>query len=308
LIARHDLDAFLRDEPLLPGLTEDDLDDLRLITAKQAADIAQVHLHTLQRWVARGELRAVRQRPKVLIAREDLDEFLSNRVPPPQGFAAAYEARAEDDASRPLTAKQAADIANVHPSSVRIWVREGKLEAVEQQPLILIDPATLEAFLRDRDRASLRRVPAEEMVEVWRPEDQAHDTDDPVPDEEAMLDVLRMPAVDTPKDEVWRTLVLAQQREIEAAKAREARLLNLLDQATQPTPRTPQRVKVSEMTLVHKVKRYLESVGRPQRAWQVQQALKLDKPPHRELSRLYGRGEIRRLRDGIYAALDQSPR
>ena len=101
-------------------------------------------------------------------------------------------------------------------------------------------------------------------------------------------------------------LVLAQQREIEAAKAREARLLDLLDAASKPTPQIPRRLKVGEMTLVYRVKRYLESVGRPQRAWQVQQALKLGKPPHRELSRLHSRGEIRRLRDGIYAALDQS--
>jgi hypothetical protein len=213
-----------------------------------------------------------------------------------------YEAAStgEDSDSRPLTAKQAAEIARVHPSSVRTWVREGRLEAVQQQPLVLIDPATLDAFLRNR--ASPQQATAEVTeAESLAPSAWAQEVS-------AMLDVSGMPAVDTPKDAVWLALVLAQQRELEAAKAREARLLDLLDQATKPTPLPPRRLKVSEMTLVHRVKHYLESVGRPQRAWQVQQALKLDKPPHRELSRLVGRGEIRRLRAGLYAAIERPSR
>jgi excisionase family DNA binding protein len=299
LIARQDLDAFLHNREPMPtpiALPDDD----SLLSAEQAAEIAQVHLHTVQKWVASGRLDAVSQRPKILVTRGALDVFLRNRTLSVREAAQVYEAASagEDDISRPLTAKQAAVVAQVRPSSVRTWVREGKLEAVQQYPLILIDRATLDAFLRDREALTL--PPAQDA------ETEVDDTVDPAQDESAMLDILHMPAVDTPKDEVWRALVLAQQREIEAAKVREARLLSLLDAATKPTPQIPRRLKANEMTLVYRVKHYLESVGRPQRAWQVQQALKLDKPPHRELSRLVGRGEIRRLREGVYAALEQS--
>jgi len=103
---------------------------------------------------------------------------------------------------------------------------------------------------------------------------------------------------------MWRALVLVLQRELDDAKAREARLLDLLGQATKPIPSPSRRLKVDEMALIHRIQNYLESVGRPQRAWQIQRALKLDKPPYRELSRLVARGQIQRLCDGVYAAVE----
>lgn len=297
LISRQALDEFLqgRQPPPIPIILAD---DDSLLSAEQAAEIAEVHLHTVQKWVSSGRLDAVSQRPKILVAREALDEFLRHRTLSGREAAAAYEAISEDEDndSRPLTAKQAAVIARIHPTRLRSWVREGRLEAVQKKPLLLIDRATLEAFLRRRE--------APEQAPVHIPEPEAEETWDPAQEESAMLDRLHMPAVDTPKDEVWRALVLAQQREIEAAKAREARLLDLLDQASKPMPRLARRLKLGEMALIYRIKHYLESVGRPQRAWQVQQALKLDKAPHRELSRLVGRGEIRRLREGVYIALE----
>jgi hypothetical protein len=111
-----------------------------------------------------------------------------------------------------------------------------------------------------------------------------------------------MPSIVSPKDELWQTLVLTLQRQLTAAETREAQLLSLQDHATRPKPRIPRRLKVGDMPLVYRVLNYIESIGRPVRAWQVKEGLGLDQAPYRDLSRLVAKRRIRRLREGVYAA------
>jgi len=110
--------------------------------------------------------------------------------------------------------------------------------------MILIDPVRLDTFLCDRSS------PSRALVES--PGTATDDTNAPLQNHVALLDVLPMPVENAPNDAMWRALVLVLQRELDDAnKAREARLLDLLDQTTEPIPSPSRRLKVDEMALLH---------------------------------------------------------
>jgi hypothetical protein len=207
------------------------------------------------------------------------------------------------DAQELLNTTQAAAIAQVHPTSVRMWVRDGSLTAVQVKP-IRIDPATLEVFLRERARPKKPPVPDFDLFDEVDTETDltAHVMADDA--EHERVEMPPMPSIESPKDELWQALVLTLQRQLTAAETREAQLLNLLDHATKPKPRIPRRLKVGDMPLLYRVLNYIESIGRPVRAWQVKEGLGLDQAPYRDLSRLVAKRRIRRLREGVYAAMN----
>jgi hypothetical protein len=209
------------------------------------------------------------------------------------------------DAQELLNTTQAAAIAQVHPTSVRMWVRDGSLAAVQVKP-IRIDPATLQAFLHDRARPKKPPVPDFDLFDEVEADPAAHGIAEDA--EHERVEMPPMPSIESPKDEVWQALVLTLQRQLTAAEARESQLLNLLDHATKPKPRIPRRLKVGDMPLVYRVLNYIESIGRPVRAWQVKEGLGLDQAPYRDLSRLVAKRRIRRLREGVYAAMNHPSR
>jgi len=211
------------------------------------------------------------------------------------------------EAEELLNTTQAAAIAQVHPTSVRMWVRDGSLAAVQVKP-IRINPETLQVFLRERARPKKPPVPDFDLfdeVEVEADPASSAIADDA---EREGVKMPPMPSIESPKDELWQTLVLTLQHQLTAAEAREAQLLHLLDHATKPKPRIPRRLKVGDMPLVYRVLNYIESIGRPVRAWQVKEGLGLDQAPYRDLSRLVAKRRIRRLREGVYAAMNHPSR
>jgi hypothetical protein len=182
-----------------------------------------------------------------------------------------------------------------------MWVRDGSLAAVQVKP-IRIDPATLKVFLLERARPKKPPIPDSELFDEV---DTETDLTAPSPADDDVhehVEMPPMPSIVSPKDELWQTLVLTLQRQLTAAETREAQLLSLLDHATRPKPRIPRRLKVGDMPLVYRVLNYIESIGRPVRAWQVKEGLGLDQAPYRDLSRLVAKRRIRRLREGVYAA------
>lgn len=50
-----------------------------MLTVKQAAEILQLHHRTIQRMIARGEIKAVKVANRWRIRRQDLEDYMNNQ-------------------------------------------------------------------------------------------------------------------------------------------------------------------------------------------------------------------------------------
>ena len=148
-------------------------DSPRLLTARQAADIAKVDVSTLRTWIRQENLRAVQRKPQILVDREDLDQFLRQRMPPAPALPPEHEPLMDDEGGTPrqLTARKAAAIAKVHPKTILKWVSRGNLRAVQRKPQTLIDREVLDQFLHDRNPPAQAASPEIEVATGTAPYD-----------------------------------------------------------------------------------------------------------------------------------------